>query len=67
MKMVASKYLKMIDSIFDEVDKKKCFLKLIASNAIKICFSILETRLHGVKMQSYKRNFVWFCCNIVDV
>lgn len=47
----------MIDSIFDEVDKKKCFLKLRASNAIKICFSILETRLHG-KMQSYKRNFV---------
>jgi hypothetical protein len=39
----------MIDSIFDEVDKKKCLLKLIASNAIKICFSILETRLHRVK------------------
>jgi hypothetical protein len=49
MKMVASKYFKMIDSIFDEVDKKKCLLKIIASNAVKTCFSILETRLHGVQ------------------
>jgi hypothetical protein len=34
----------MIDSIFDEVDKKKCLLKLIASNAIKICFSIFANK-----------------------